>query len=599
MFNQQRFYGIVEDIKDPLEACRVRVRVFFYHTAQLSKDDTTGIPTNELLWFSVSSSVSGNISGIGRTPVGIKCGSIVYGEFRDEFKQDGIVMGTLHGFTREMPDFNKGFCDPNKVFPIRLGSDVNIHARTIILDTDKLYSGKKLEIHNHDVNTFDIANVNIKSAQNQPTLKEMLTVDCGYNNRAVFKTDHFVVGIGHKINKTDAVEVRAYLEQHNNDEPVLELTVGDSVVEKLFNSDLSVATNRVTYSGDSVRRNALIILEFHGYFTSSLTPLLIAEKYRDAYELIPNNNLLNRARVMLLTGDYVSYSNDIVVPKSKSDTQYPNNDVYQSENGFFIEIDDTPNAQRYRFKHPSNSFYEYSVDGSKVEVLSGSDYCIIKRDKHLNIQGDFNITINGNNNIFVMGDVNQTVIGDVNEIIHGDNIQTIHGDVNQVINGDVATQETNGDILSQTVNGNAVQLITGNNKQTINGNNDQIVLADNTQTISGNNTQTISGVNTVLIEKTDNLTVNESQTIHIKGDIAQTVDGNVNQIIKGNVNQTVDGNIDTDTKGDYNINAKSFTVNSQTSVKIEANGPAQMSGSTTLVKASGTSQISGATILLN
>ncbi|ALY07248.1 baseplate hub subunit and tail lysozyme [Vibrio phage vB_VmeM-32] len=601
MFNQQRFYGIVEDINDPLELGRVRVRVFFYHTAQKSKNDMIGIPSDELLWFHVAGSVDGCISGIGKTPLGLKCGTTVYGEFRDDFLQDGIVMGTLQGFTREMPDFNNGFTDPNKKFPLKTGSDINVLARTKNIESDELYSGKKLEIHNNDMNVYNIANVSRSSEIEVPTLKQMLTVDCGYNNRAVFRDDHFLIGIGHRIETTNALEVKEYLESklESENDSVIQLTIDDSLIDKLFSEDLKIAKSKVTYSGNNARVDALTILEFHGYATSPLTNLLLADKYRDVYETIPNESLFNRARVMLLTGDYVSYAGNINVPKSKSDTVYPNNSVIETEHGFVIELDDTPNAQRYRFKHPSNSFYEYSVDGSKTEMLVGSDYQIVKRDKNIDIHGDFNITINGNSNVFIMGNVVQTIMGDVNEIIHGDSVQTVNGDVKQEIHGDLNTQNIDGDILEQVVNGNAIQKITGNNTQLIEGDNYQIIDGNNEQTINGNNQQTIVGTNHVTIEKTDTLIVNDSQNVTVNGNVTQSVDGNVNQTVKGNVTQIVDGSIDANTAGAYNIVAQSFSVKSNSTVNIEASSAAQMSGATTLIEASGTAQVSGATILLN
>ena len=51
---QEKFHGmyrgVVEDINDPLQAGRVRVRIFGMHSQNKIKSATDGIPTNELPW---------------------------------------------------------------------------------------------------------------------------------------------------------------------------------------------------------------------------------------------------------------------------------------------------------------------------------------------------------------------------------------------------------------------------------------------------------------------------------------------------------------------------------------------------------------------
>jgi hypothetical protein len=87
-------YGVVEDIKDPLEAGRIRVRIFGLHT-----DDTNLIPTDSLPWAMCLTPIqSASISGIGISPTGILPGTWVGIDFMDSDEQYPIVVGTIPGF---------------------------------------------------------------------------------------------------------------------------------------------------------------------------------------------------------------------------------------------------------------------------------------------------------------------------------------------------------------------------------------------------------------------------------------------------------------------------------------------------------------------
>lgn len=113
------FTGVVEDINDPRECGRVRVRCFGYHT-----ENKTQIPTGALPWATVMMPVtSASISGAGQSPTGIRQGSWVIGFFRDgPTAQDPVVMGTVPSYSSPV-DSSKGFADPDGVYPTRQGND--------------------------------------------------------------------------------------------------------------------------------------------------------------------------------------------------------------------------------------------------------------------------------------------------------------------------------------------------------------------------------------------------------------------------------------------------------------------------------------------
>lgn len=108
------FTGVVEDIFDPLEMNRVRVRCFGFHT-----DNKALIPTEDLPWASVMVPTnSASTSGVGTTPHRLVAGSWVVGFFRDgRSAQDPIVMGSIASMFDEKPDSALGFADPQSNYP--------------------------------------------------------------------------------------------------------------------------------------------------------------------------------------------------------------------------------------------------------------------------------------------------------------------------------------------------------------------------------------------------------------------------------------------------------------------------------------------------
>ena len=109
------FTGVVEDVNDPLQMGRIRVRCIGYHTADRGLIKTTDLP-----WASVMTPVnSASMSGIGMSATGVLPGSWVIGFFRDgPSAQDPIVLGTIPSMTEQQPDKTKGFSDPEGKYPL-------------------------------------------------------------------------------------------------------------------------------------------------------------------------------------------------------------------------------------------------------------------------------------------------------------------------------------------------------------------------------------------------------------------------------------------------------------------------------------------------
>ena len=108
------FYGVVEDRNDPEYLGRVRVRAVGFHT-----DNKEKLPTTDLPWAQVILPVtSAGISGLGQSPSALVEGSWVFGYFRDaEMAQQLMIIGSVPGYSIEEANVNKGFYDPNGIYP--------------------------------------------------------------------------------------------------------------------------------------------------------------------------------------------------------------------------------------------------------------------------------------------------------------------------------------------------------------------------------------------------------------------------------------------------------------------------------------------------
>jgi exopolyphosphatase/guanosine-5'-triphosphate,3'-diphosphate pyrophosphatase len=56
-------------------------------------------------------------------------------------------------------------------------------------------------------------------------------------------------------------------------------------------------------------------------------------------------------------------------PKSDYKAVYPYNHITQTESGHFIEMDDTPDAERVRIQHRTGTFTEIQADGSRINKI--------------------------------------------------------------------------------------------------------------------------------------------------------------------------------------------------------------------------------------
>jgi len=156
----------------------------------------------------------------------------------------------------------------------------------------------------------------------------------------------------------------------------------------------------------------------------------------------------------------------IELPDQKA-SEYPYNQVQETQSGHVIEVDDTPGGERILIKHRTGSGVELRADGSvlisskrnKVEV-TGADHTVI-------VEGDGNLVYRGNLNVHVTGDYNLSVGGNIN-------IENKHKFIQQV--GGSRTVE-----------------VLEDDKQTIHGSQNLLVLEDKHETVYANDKKAVIG----------------------------------------------------------------------------------------------------------
>lgn len=95
------WFGVVEDINDPLQLGRVRVRCYNFHTTNAAE-----LPTEDLPWAHVIMPVtSASYQGKGWSPTFLRVDATVFGFFADgNLAQHPIIMGTLPGIPQSTAD---------------------------------------------------------------------------------------------------------------------------------------------------------------------------------------------------------------------------------------------------------------------------------------------------------------------------------------------------------------------------------------------------------------------------------------------------------------------------------------------------------------
>lgn len=496
------FEGVVEDRFDPLELGRVRVRVYGIHTAQKVKSEQKGIPTEELLWMNCITPVtSARVSGIGDSPTGLVEGSEVFGYFRDQMCQVGVIIGSIGGIEHQTnPD--RGFADPNGQYPrddYYGQQDVNKLARTVGLDlNEEPIDGGDVGVGStynqlQDANKSIAVNPDDGPADDyipdddpNYTIEKMLVNDEGVRNRVYWDTEGFpTVGIGHLIiaKKTkDMAQINAALSQQVGRQVSGSITSAE--ISALFKKDLTdvqrdIVKNKKTgpvyIKMNRSRQMAMENMSFQmgvpglAKFTNTLKAMG-EERWSDAYRGLQDSlwakqtpGRSQRVSKVVLTGNLESYG--VMVPKEEGKTlsamlaETRANDPDDPEGPF------TPEDTRIMFEEPKSAYaaqypYNHVYESESGHVQEFDDTPGAERYRRIHPAGTYTETRPD-------GSVVTKIMGDDFQIVQSDRNVNIKGNLNIVVEGNA--QIYNMGNVTQTVDGNVTEFVRGNVKQTVEG----------------------------------------------------------------------------------------------------------------------------------
>jgi hypothetical protein len=106
----------------------------------------------------------------------------------------------------------------------------------------------------------------------------------------------------------------------------------------------------------------------------------------------------------LISGIYQANTESWDEPSPSYGTEYPHSIVLNTHAGMLIEIDSTPDNERYHIFHPSNTFIEIDPSGNIIIKNTSNKYEIVCGNKHSQLSANYHKTINGDETVKVFGE---------------------------------------------------------------------------------------------------------------------------------------------------------------------------------------------------
>lgn len=233
-------------------------------------------------------------------------------------------------------------------------------------------------------------------------------------------------------------------------------------------------TNKTDNYNERIEKLGLGVEETEGVTTDGFVDASGDFPSREYYYSTSVNKAAKGEKVNNLSLGGGDYGVSLNVPDQKP-SQFPHNQVQETQSGHSFEMDDTPGGERVLIKHRSGAGVELRADGSviissrnqRVEVTGGDHTTIVEGEGKLIYKGNLTLDVSGDLNMNVGGNYNLNVAGDKKEDIKGRHTKTVNLDQNYTIRGTRGAK------------------VIGNNTETL--------LGDHYQVVSGNNTSLTQG----------------------------------------------------------------------------------------------------------
>jgi hypothetical protein len=404
------FTGVVEDIMDPMQMGRVRVRCVGYHTA-----DKSEIPTESLPWAMVMMPVtSASMSTIGQSATGILAGSWVIGFFRDgQSAQDPIVMGTIPSATPR-GDYTKGFSsDPT--YPGE--NDMPREARAEFMNSPAYVTRYDQRIEKIEKAVPPkVSSVATDELDAYYTRGTWDTVDVSTEVMPEYTANHVIrTASGHVREMDDSKGYRRLLEQH-----------ASGTYTEVINSG-----TKTTYV---VKDNYTVVLGSDSVYIKGACSITIDGDLR---QLVKGNYHLE------VEGNKTEYI--------KGSRQCK---IGQSDQG---EI---------------GKDSAFNITGNKIERVGGDTTILRDGNRIITVGKDSNVTVTGNDNHFVLTDRNEYTGGNLKMTSTGQ--LTVTSGAAMALETPATLAFAVDGNMTTTVGGDRADTITGKSDTTVSGNMTQI-----------------------------------------------------------------------------------------------------------------------------
>lgn len=412
------FTGVVEDINDPREMGRIRVRCFGYHPL-----DRAEVPTKDLPWATVMTPItSASTSRVGQSATGVLPGSWVVGFFRDGVSaQDPLVLGTIPSISTRSPS-ELGFSDPAGVHPIQDSEVDTPKQATSLYDKTNSFIARKdsrqLNVESAippKLDTVSIAEAN--SYYNRPNWS---TPDPSEGVKPIYPNNHVVNTLGgHVTELDDTPGYHRTLRQHSA-----------GTYEEVLND----GTRVTTIVGDDYT----VVLKGSNVYIKGAASITVDGDLR---QLVKGNYHLEvRGNKTELIGGAV---------------QVKTGASYQAEIGQECAINVKDNL-KLRVGRNSEIIMEgaltHTINQDHNLVVAGDDFHSVLKDRIISTQGTTTISSSDNLSISSAGkifmesasDTQFITLGNRTEIVAGNYNGTVVGDYSLSITGKYATLAVGG-----------------------------------------------------------------------------------------------------------------------------------------------------------
>ena len=491
----QLYNGVVENRQDPLKLGRCQVRVVGLHN-----HDKTQLKTADLPWaYPLQPVTSAGISGIGHTPLGPVEGSWVIVMFRDESKQQPILIGSIGGIPQAEGaiDEDSGELILKEDGYLKKASEQIVTTENDVLSNsigdDELEDtglqaarnfSSSTDIQNQiQENTGSVDQTRLAAAEEK--VKGLINTDITqgmYDSLVSFEYENGTLDtstITKDLNNNDYLgAATAFAEEAKVNGEV----DADKLRKRLQEKDSFIKQGVPGPTGDLIPVKAAIPTVDDNNASGQLDDgLKMVLGFRDPngkyplYRFEPDTNRLARhedIKKTIVRKKELTRTKGVVTSFGVSWDQspipynatYPYNHVYQSESGHVFEFDDTKNSERVHLYHTKGTFFEIDANGTKVEKIVGDNYQILERNDNLYVKGSGNITIDGNWNVKVNNNANIEVMGNAKTHVHGNmetsvlgsykvkaasiNLEAHSGNVDMTATGNIAGDATRIDFNS-------------------------------------------------------------------------------------------------------------------------------------------------------